>query len=94
VFENNGPDLRIKVTTAVQDFMRALWATGYFKGQTQDDAFWVQCDENNNTLEDLDAGVLVVDIAAAPSRPAEFIYMRLEHTLEDRRLGDLSEIDM
>ncbi|MDX9721315.1 MAG: phage tail sheath subtilisin-like domain-containing protein [Myxococcota bacterium] len=93
VFETNGTELRRQVTIAVQDFLRSLWSAGYFKGRDQDQAFYVLCDESNNPLEDLDAGRLLIDIGLAPSRPAEFISLRLEHTVEDRRLGDLSEVE-
>ncbi len=94
VFEPNGRDLRSQVVTSVEEFLRVLWSAGYFKGDSQDDAFFVLCDTRNNSIEDIEAGHLLVDIGLAPSRPAEFIYLRLEHTLEDRRLGDLSELDM
>ncbi len=92
VFEPNNSDLQKKVQTAVQDFLRMLWSSGYFKGDVQDDAFYVLCNENNNSNEEIESGTLVVDIGVAPSRPAEFISMRLEHTVEDRRLGDMEDL--
>lgn len=92
VFEPNDSDLRGKVKSSVENFLRLLWSSGYFVGDKQNDAFFVQCNEENNANEDIEEGRLSVDIGVAPARPAEFIYMRLEHTVEDRRLGDLGEL--
>ena len=93
VFELNNNDLRRRLRSEVEDFLRRLWSAGYFKGDAQDDAFFVVCGNENNPQENLEQGLLVVDIGIAPIRPTEFITLRLEHTVEDRRLGDLSDIE-
>jgi len=93
VFEPNNTNLRRQVTGAVQDFLRGLWAAGYFKGDAQDDAFFVICGDSNNAVEDIEEGRLYIDIGLAPARPAEFMYLYLEHQIEDRRLGDLEELE-
>ena len=92
VFEPNSPELRVLLSSTIETFMRELWGEGYFKGDSQDDAFFVVCDENNNGVEEIEEGLLLVDIGVALTRPTEFISLRLQHTLEDRRLGDLQSI--
>lgn len=89
VFETNGDTLRRSVKTVLDEFLRQLWSAGWFKGDTQEQAFFVQCDEQNNTSETMDSGRIIIDIGLAPSRPTEFLVLSLEHTVEDRRLGDM-----
>jgi hypothetical protein len=89
VFEPNNAGLRGRLKSSVEDFLRRLWSAGYFKGTNQEEAFFVVCDDSNNSLENIESGLLSVDIGLAPIRPAEFINLRLEHTVEDRRIGDL-----
>lgn len=46
-------------------------------GNTWSEAFFVKCDAENNPPENLDAGILTVDIGIAPVKPAEFVVFRL-----------------
>src|SRR5690606_10695463 len=81
--ETNGDTLRRSVKTVLDEFLRQLWSAGWFKGDTQEQAFFVQCDEQNNTSETMDSGRIIIDIGLAPSRPTEFLVLSLEHTVED-----------
>jgi uncharacterized protein len=91
VFEPNDGSLRSRLKSNVEDFLRRLWSAGYFKGESQDEAFFVMCNDENNPIEHIAEGMLLVDIGLAPVRPTEFINLRLEHTVEDRRIGDLDQ---
>jgi hypothetical protein len=91
VFETNDASLRARLKSDVEDFLRRLWSAGYFKGESQDDAFFVMCNDENNPLDAIAEGYLLVDIGLAPVRPTEFINLRLEHTVEDRRVGELEQ---
>ena len=83
VFEINGKDLRAQVEKTVTDFLANLWAAGYFPGKTQNAAFFVKCDETNNTAENIEEGSFVVDVGIAIGKPTEFIVMNFEHQIEE-----------
>jgi hypothetical protein len=46
-------------------------------GASAEDAFFVRCDDENNPLEERDHGRLLATIGVAPSRPFEFIILRV-----------------
>jgi phage tail sheath protein FI len=80
VFENNNEDLRATVEETVRSFLQSQFDIGAFKGDTTDDAFYVVCDETNNTAADMDAGKINVEVGVALSNPAEFVVIRLGQT--------------
>jgi hypothetical protein len=82
VFENNGPDLWQLVEADVRYFLEELWRRGFLQGATAADAFFVRCDEANNTHEVRDAGQLVLDVGISPFRPAEFVGVRVVQELD------------
>jgi hypothetical protein len=77
VFEPNDERLWKNLIGSVSGFLKTLWRDGALKGATQDQAFFVKCDAENNPPESIDAGRLVVDIGIAPVKPAEFIIFRI-----------------
>jgi phage tail sheath protein FI len=54
-----------------------VWRDGALTGATPEEAFFVQCDEETNPAEVIDAGRLVVLVGIAPAKPAEFIIFRI-----------------
>jgi len=46
-------------------------------GRTAEEAFFVQCDEETNPSESIDAGQVVAVIGIAPVKPAEFVIFRI-----------------
>jgi phage tail sheath protein FI len=78
VFENNGPSLWAKITAQLDGFLRGLYQSGYFAGTSPAQAYFVICDETNNTAATVEAGQVVVDIGVAPNKPAEFIRLRFQ----------------
>lgn len=77
MFENNAPQLWSVIERDVSFFLDDLWRAGYLRGQTQDEAFFVQCDEQLNDGGARDQGRLNVEVWLAPFRPAEFIGVRI-----------------
>ncbi|MBM7116779.1 phage tail sheath C-terminal domain-containing protein [Archangium primigenium] len=77
VFEPNDLTLRRSVVRDVGAFLRRLWRDGALVGRTEQEAFFVQCDEETNPPEVVDAGQLVALIGLAPVKPAEFIIFRI-----------------
>ena len=76
VFENNNPALWATIRMSFEAFLRTKFYEGYFAGRTPEEAYFVICDETNNTQQDIDQGILYVDIGIAPNKPAEFIVLR------------------
>lgn len=77
VFEPNDARLRARVTRMLQSFLRQLYVAGAFRGATEDDAFYVRCDETLNTAHTMDAGQLIAEVGVAPSEPLEFIVLTI-----------------
>ena len=77
VFEPNDPKLWDSVKRTVTMFLRRVWRDGALFGRTPAEAFYVKCDEENNPLENRDAGILTVEIGIAPVKPAEFVVFRI-----------------
>ena len=78
VFEPNNKALRDEVRLVLQSYLRQLFLGGAFRGATEDEAFFVRCDDTNNPAFIMDAGRLVAEIGIAPAEPIEFILLRLE----------------
>jgi phage tail sheath protein FI len=46
---------------------------GHFQGNTPKDAYFVKCDRDTTTQDDIDRGVVNIMVGFAPLKPAEFI---------------------
>ncbi|MFF4602763.1 phage tail sheath family protein [Streptomyces sp. NPDC001339] len=64
----------------VGSFLHDQWLSGALRGDVASDAYRVLCDASNNPADSIAAGKVVVDIAVAPVRPAEFILFRITQT--------------
>ena len=77
VFEPNGSRLRADVTHLISAFLRELYRANAFAGATEQEAFFVRCDDALNPPAVMDLGQLVTHIGVAPAEPLEFIVLRL-----------------
>ena len=77
VFEPNHAPTRNKFQVAVGSYLGALWSRGALAGATQQQAFFVKCDEENNPPPQGDNGQLLAEIGVAPSYPFEFVILRV-----------------
>ena len=77
VFEPNDETLWERVSGSIRGFLTTLWRNGAFAGATTEEAFVVRCDAELNPTTNQQSGLLIVEIAIAPLRPAEFIVVRL-----------------
>lgn len=77
VFEPNDWRTRMKICLVVGGYLRALWNQGALAGAVIEQAFFVRCDDGNNTANVRDAGRLVLDIGVAPVSPFEFVVLRI-----------------
>lgn len=77
VFENISSNLFTQIKSTLDSFLLNLYNTNHFAGSSPTQAFSVVCDASNNPPEVINAGQVIVDVAIAPNRPAEFIRFRL-----------------
>ncbi|MGW1606555.1 phage tail sheath family protein [Streptomyces eurythermus] len=72
-FEPNDERLWAALRHAVASFLTDQWRQGALMGRTPDEAFYVVCDQSNNTADSVKAGKVVIDVGVAVVRPAEFV---------------------
>ncbi|MDQ3775201.1 MAG: phage tail sheath subtilisin-like domain-containing protein [Pseudomonadota bacterium] len=76
-FEPNNSALRAELRQLLRVYLRQLFTAGAFRGATEDESFFVRCDDTNNPQRIADLGQLLVEVGVAPSEPLEFIVLRL-----------------
>jgi uncharacterized protein len=62
---------------SVGNFMHGLFKQGAFQGNTPRDAYFVKCDRDTTTQDDIDRGVVNIMVGFAPLKPAEFIVVTI-----------------
>ncbi|GGN94460.1 hypothetical protein GCM10011579_093970 [Streptomyces albiflavescens] len=77
VFEPNNLALWQQLKRALRAFLFQQWQDGALFGETADRAFYVTIDETNNSSDDRRKGRVNVDVGMRPTRPAEFIVVRI-----------------
>jgi uncharacterized protein len=77
VFEPNDVVTRAKLRLVLLSFLLALWQRGALMGNAAAEAFQVKCDEENNPSSERENGRLLAEVLVAPSKPFEFIVLRV-----------------
>jgi len=77
VFQPNTIALRQQIVRNITDFLLNQWRAGMLFGETQQEAFSVQCDAETNS--NADQGQLKAIVKVALVRPAEFIVIQISH---------------
>ena len=80
VFEPNTQLLWDAVTNTVNSFLYKFWTDGGLAGSTAQQAFYVKCDDTNNTANSINNGELNIEVGVALTRPAEFIIIKIGQT--------------
>jgi phage tail sheath protein FI len=78
VFEPNDERLWSQIRLNVGAFMQGLFLQGAFQGTTQQQAYFVKCDGENNPQSSIDLGIVKVLIGFAPLKPAEFVVIQIQ----------------
>src|ERR1051325_466788 len=78
VFEPNDEPLWAQIRLNVGAFMHNLFRQGAFQGSTPKDAYFVKCDKETTTQNDIDLGIVNIVVGFAPLKPAEFVIIRLQ----------------
>jgi hypothetical protein len=78
VFEPNDEPLWAAIRLNVGSFMDSLFKKGAFQGMTADQAYFVKCDGETTTPDDIDLGIVNILVGFAPLKPAEFVVIKIE----------------
>ncbi len=78
VFEPNDEPLWAQIRLNVGAFMQDLFVKGAFQGKTPRDAYFVKCDKETTTQNDINLGIVNILVGFAPLKPAEFVIVQLQ----------------
>ena len=78
VFEPNDEPLWAQVRLNIGAFMHTLFVQGAFQGKTPRDAYFVKCDKETTTQNDIDRGIVNIVVGFAPLKPAEFVVIKIQ----------------
>jgi phage tail sheath protein FI len=78
VFEPNDEPLWAQIRLNMGAFMQNLFRQGAFQGRTPRDAYFVKCDGETTTQNDINLGVVNILVGFAPLKPAEFVVIRIQ----------------
>ena len=78
VFEPNDTPLWRQIRLAAGAFMNNLFRRGAFAGQRAEDAYYVKCDAETTTPNDVALGIVNVVVGFAALKPAEFVVLQLQ----------------
>ena len=78
VFEPNDEPLWAQIRLNVGAFMHNLFRQGAFQGTTPREAYFVKCDKETTTQNDINLGIVNVVVGFAPLKPAEFVIIQLQ----------------
>lgn len=78
VFEPNDEPLWAQIRLNVGAFMQNLFRQGAFQGTTPREAYFVKCDRETTTQNDINLGIVNILVGFAPLKPAEFVIVKLQ----------------
>lgn len=78
VFEPNDEPLWAQIRLNVGAFMHNLFRKGAFQGKTPREAYFVKCDKETTTQNDIDLGIVNILVGFAPLKPAEFVIIKIQ----------------
>jgi phage tail sheath protein FI len=78
VFEPNDEPLWAQIRLNVGAFMQQLFRQGAFQGRSPREAYFVKCDKDTTTQNDINLGIVNILVGFAPLKPAEFVIIKLQ----------------
>jgi phage tail sheath protein FI len=78
VFEPNDEPLWAQIRLNIGAFMQGLFRQGAFQGATPREAYFVKCDHETTTQDDINRGVVNILVGFAPLKPAEFVIIKIQ----------------
>lgn len=83
VFEPNDEGLWGDIERNIKAYLKTLYNAGALMGSTPEEAFYVRCNKSNNPKENIDLGIVTIDVGIAPVKPAEFVQINIQQKQED-----------
>ncbi|HZE57456.1 MAG TPA: phage tail sheath subtilisin-like domain-containing protein [Chthoniobacterales bacterium] len=78
VFEPNEEPLWAQIRFNAGVFMDGLFRKGAFQGQSPKEGYFVKCDAETTTQNDVNLGVVNIIVGFAPLKPAEFVIIKIQ----------------
>lgn len=78
VFEPNDEPLWAQIRLNIGAFMQNLFRQGAFQGRSPRDAYFVKCDKETTTQNDINLGIVNIVVGFAPLKPAEFVIIKIQ----------------
>ncbi len=78
VFEPNDEPLWAQIRLNVGAFMQNLFRQGALQGTSPRSAYFVKCDSETTTQNDINLGVVNIIVGFAPLKPAEFVIIQVQ----------------
>lgn len=78
VFEPNDEPLWSQIRLNIGAFMHNLFRQGAFQGSKPQDAYFVKCDKETTTQNDINLGIVNIVVGFAPLKPAEFVVIKIQ----------------
>jgi phage tail sheath protein FI len=78
VFEPNDEPLWAQIRLNVGAFLQGLFRQGAFQGRSPREAYFVKCDKDTTTQNDINLGIVNVLVGFAPLKPAEFVIIKIQ----------------
>jgi phage tail sheath protein FI len=78
VFEPNDEPLWSQIRLNLGAFMQGLFRQGAFQGKTPQEAYFVKCDKETTTQNDINLGIVNILVGFAPLKPAEFVVIKIQ----------------
>ena len=78
VFEPNDEPLWAQIRLNLGAFMQNLFRQGAFQGASPREAYFVKCDRETTTQNDINLGIVNIIVGFAPLKPAEFVVIKLQ----------------
>jgi phage tail sheath protein FI len=77
VFDVNGPELWLALVRALTSVLLEAFRAGALQGARPEEGFYVKCDAQTNTADDIDNGRCICEVGVAPAKPMEFIVLKV-----------------
>jgi uncharacterized protein len=78
VFEPNDEPLWAQIRLNIGAFMNNLFRQGAFQGKSPSEAYFVKCDKETTTQNDINLGIVNIIVGYAPLKPAEFVILKFQ----------------
>ena len=78
VFEPNDEPLWAQIRLNVGAFLQNMFRQGAFQGRSPKEAYFVKCDKETTTQNDINLGIVNIIVGFAPLKPAEFVVIKLQ----------------